>query len=321
MQSYPVTMPSWTKSEPKTLKISVLLFDQFSNHCLANAVEPLRAANMLSGRPLYDLQYLTLSGAVVRSSSGMQITPHGKLGAADGDILFVMPSYGFLAHSGPTTSAALRSATRRFPQMAGFDTGSWLMAEAGLLAGCRATIHWEVLDRFAERFPDIDVQKERFVIDGPRLTCSGAMTAFDLVLRMIADRSGEALRIDVATLFMSPGVGTDLGTFGTSTEKTVSRVLAIMQDNLEDPLPIAILARRVGRSQKDLQGKITAALGATPQTVYRRLRLVLARKLVSETDLPVAEIAVRSGYQNASAMTRAFRVEFGISPRAMRQPA
>ena len=143
------------------------------------------------------------------------------------------------------------------------------------------------------------------------------MAAFDLVMEMIAQTSGEALRLEVATLFMSPGVSAPQNVRLART-MTVSRAVALMQEHLEEPLSIGEIARRVGRSQKDLEARMKADLGASPQTVYRRFRLILARKLVLETELPIGEIALRSGYQNASAMTRAFREEFGTAPRHMR---
>lgn len=296
----------------------VLLFDGFSNHCLANTVEPLRAANTLSGRTLYKWQFLALNAGPVTSSSGLQVSPHDRLGNVSGDLLAVMPSYGFRDHGGWRTQASLRAAAQRFRIVAGMDTGSWLLAEAGLLDGHRATIHWEELTGFSERFPEVETCRERYVIDGDRITCSGAMAAFDLVMHLIGRDHGQALALEVAQLFMTrDSARSHMGGAG-SASAFVNKALALMQEHLETPLPIPEIARRVGRSQKALESRMRADLGAGPAQVYRRLRLNLARKLVSETDLPIGEIALRAGYDDPSAMTRAFRAEFGTSPRAIR---
>lgn len=318
MREYMEIMQSWQKSSPWPRDIGILLFDGFSNHCLANTVEPLRAANMLSGRDLYRWQFLALDGQGVQSSSDLPVAPHDRLNAASGEMLVVMPSYGYRGHGGWRTQAALRAATRRFTTVAAMDTGSWLVAEAGLLDGHRATIHWEELDAFAERFPDLDVVRERFVIDGARITCSGAMAAFDLVLHLIGDTHGAALAMEVAQLFMSPGAARNHagGAFGGA---IVNRALGIMAENIEVPLSIADVARAAGRTQKALEDRFRAELGAPPSTVYRRLRLNHARKLVSETDLSVAEVALRSGYASPAAMTRAFRGEFATTPQKLRR--
>lgn len=311
-------MQSWTKDTAATQQIGVLLFDGFSNHCLANTVEPFRAANMLSGRSHYGWQFLSLRSDPVFSSSGLQVAPHDRLNRAAGDMLVVMPSYGFRDHGGWRTQAALRAAAGRFATVAGMDTGSWLMAEAGLLDRHRATIHWEELTGFSERFPETNAVRERFVIDGNRITCSGAMAAFDLVMHLIGRDHGQALALEVAQLFMSrESARSHSGGVG-PTSGFVNRALAIMQENLETPIPIPEIARKVGRTQKVLETRMRTDLGASPSQVYRRLRLNLARKLVAETDLPVSEIALRTGYEDPGAMTRAFRIEFGNSPRALR---
>ncbi|MDU8927721.1 GlxA family transcriptional regulator [Alisedimentitalea sp. MJ-SS2] len=314
-------MRNWVNQNAAPQQVDVLLFEAFSNHCLANTVEPLRAANGFAAREVYRWRFLSLEGGLVASSSGMPVATHGKLSDASGDILIVMPSYRFAEHATTATGRALRAAAGRYSVIAGFDTGSWLLASARLLDGRQATIHWEVLERFAEAFPDVEALRERHVIDGNRITCSGALAAFELIMELIGERHGQALRLEVATLFMAPeatgGQGAQEGVLARS--RTVARAVAVMQENIEAPLTIARIARAVGRSQKDLEARMRAQLGATPQAVYRRLRLIQARKLVLESDMAVAEIALRCGYQDASAMTRAFREEFGDTPRGLRR--
>lgn len=257
-------MQKWSKSPAALQRFGVLLFDGFSNHCLANTIEPLRAANTLSGQRLYDWQFLSLDPRPVTSSSGLQVAPHAALKDADGDMLLVMPSYGFQAHGGWRTQAGLRAATRRFRTLAGLDTGSWLLAQAGLLNGHRATIHWEELTAFTERFPEVETCRKRYVIDGDRITCSGAMAAFDLVMHLIGQDHGQALALEVAQLFMTRGSGRSHFGGAGSASSPVNRAIALMQENLENPLPIPEIARRVGRSQKMLETRMQADLGAGP---------------------------------------------------------
>ncbi len=312
-------MQVWANTSAAPQKIGVLLFDGFSNHCLANTVEPMRAANTLSGKALYEWVFLSLDGAAVRSSSALPVTPHGRLGEASGDMLVVMPSYGFKDHAGWQTQSALRATAKRFDTVCGMDTGSWLMAEAGLLEGHRATIHWEELTAFAERFPDVTAERKRFVIDRVHVTCSGAMAAFDLVMHLIGRDFGQALAVEVAQLFMTRDSARSHEGGATPAGRIVNRALAVMQDHLEDPLALPEVARRAGATQKTLAARMLAELGATPAVVYRRLRLNLARKLVVDTDLSVAEVALRSGYGDPAAMTRAFRTEFATTPQALRK--
>lgn len=314
-------MQKWTNDLTAVQQVDILLFDEFSAHCLANTVEPMRAANTLAGRQLYRWRFLSLSGARVVSSSGMEVTAHARLAECRGDMLAVMPSYNFLRHDGAETRRALRAAATRYREMAGFDTGPWLMASAGLLQGRQATIHWDEIDRLAEAFPEIEVQRSRYVLDGDRITCTGALAAFDLMLERIGAAHGQALRLEVAALFMSTESGSLAPETMLARTKVVARAVGLMQAHLEVPLPIPEIARRIGRPRKDLETRMRSDLGATPATVYRRLRLIQARKLLLETDISVAEVAMRTGYEDPSALTRAFRNEFGTTPRLLRGTA
>jgi len=295
-------------------QISILLFDRFSNHCLANVLEPLRAANDLSSQQVFEWNIVVLGGQRVRSSSGLRLEADAQLADMRGDILMVMPSYGFLTHANVTSSRALRAAARRFDILAGLDTGSWLLAEAGLLDGYRATIHWDELDRFSERFSDIDVQKEAVIYDRDRITCGGASTAFALAMQMIEKQHGAALRLRVEHLFSGAYAQRPVRRGGIA-----ARAVDLMRAHIEEPLPIAQLAQQLGRSQKHLEQQMLARLGAAPQVIYRRIRLERARQLSLDTNISVEEISVRCGYQDASAMTRAFRSEYGTTPQALRR--
>ncbi|MCU0856224.1 MAG: helix-turn-helix domain-containing protein, partial [Rhodobacteraceae bacterium] len=102
---------------------------------------------------------------------------------------------------------------------------------------------------------------------------------------------------------------------------SVDAAVAAMRRNIETPLPLSAIAARAGLTQRALEAAFQSVLGRTPQAVYRGLRLREARRLVVETSMSVAEVAARCGYADASAMTRAFRAEFGLSPREMRASA
>ena len=312
-------MRNWQKKTDRTKQIGVMLFDRFSNHCLANAVEPLRAVNSLLGWPAYEWCFLSGDGAPVKSSSGLPVSVQAPLGRAQGgDVLMLLPSYGCRRYATTDMSRGLRQAASRFGVMAGLDMGSWLLAAAGLLEGRKATIHWDEIDAFSETFPEVRVQRERVVMDGDRWSCGGAMTAFELVQRMIARDHGEALRIDVAALFMQ-GEGRQGDDLPRNVTQIVAAALMLMRNNQEQPLTVPHIADRLEIAPRRLTAVFKAELGAGPQQVYRRIRLQTARRLVERTGLGIAEIALRCGYENASAMTRAYREEFGKSPQQTRR--
>ncbi|MEM9755183.1 MAG: helix-turn-helix domain-containing protein [Pseudomonadota bacterium] len=296
------------------------MFPAFSNHCLANAVEPLRAANTLSGRQVYAWQFLSVDGAPVTSSSGLPVAPEAALATqVPGDDLFVMPSYDVRSHATPRLLRGLRAARRRYGRLVGLDTGAWLLAQAGLLDGRRATIHWDAQARFAEAFPEVEMRPSRVVDDGDIVTCGGASTAFDLALHIIGQDHGPGLRLDVADLFMASGVKPDRARrWPRPARGKAEDAIAVMRATLEDPMPVAAVAAAVGLTRKRLAATCKRQFGLTPDALYRGLRLREARRLSAETGLSVEEIARRCGYRNASALTRAFRAAFGDTPTALR---
>lgn len=310
-------MHKWSKIHDAMQHVDVVLFDQFSNHCLANLIEPMRAANGFLRRTAYQWRFFTLDGAPVSSSSGLQITPHAPLAHAEGTALMLMPSYGIRDLDRGDVVRAVQRAAARYSVLGGFDTGSWLLARAGLLDGYCATIHWDMLDTFSETFPHVESVRQRYVIDRGRVTCSGAMATFDLANNIIGSAHGPFVAMEVAQLFMSLDIVPAMPVRASG--RMVGRAVALMQDNVETPLTIPQIARHVGCTQKTLELRMKAAMGATPAAVYRRLRLNAVLRLVQNTDLPVSEIAGRCGYENASAMTRAFRTAFGQSPQSVRQ--
>jgi len=307
-------MPIWINQSDGTQEIAVLLFNRFSNYCLANTVEPMRAANDTLGRTAYRWRLLSLDGGPVTSSSGMQLMPDGKLSdVPGGDALFILPSYAYRTYGTPACLDALRAAARRFETLAGLDAGSWLLAEAGLLNGYSATIHFDEFDRFSERFPEVTARRERWIVDRDRMSAGGATTAFELVQHLIASTHGAAVSIEISGLFMQGEEGTRSGP--TPGDRRVQRALTAMRTNLETPLSVAELARAAGCRQRDLEDRFRRSFGATPRTVYRQLRMAEALRLVRDGDLSIAEIALRCGYADPSAFTRAFRTTHGQAPR------
>lgn len=297
----------------------MLLFDGFSNLCLANAVEPLRAANTLARRELYEWTFLSLRAALVRSSSGLPVQATPLSSQQSGSYLMVMPSYGHEALAVPATARALRAASARFTALAGLDTGAYLLAHAGLMDGKRATCHWDILDNAAEAFPEVAFGQDRFVIDGNRASCGGATTTLELMLELIERRHGAALSLEVAALFMYGERAPNLDPNRLiPSHRTVRAAAALMRRHVEVPLSIDALAKQLTLSRRTLELAFQAHAKMSPGQLYRTIRLADARRRLEQTRDSVAEVALRSGYRDATAMTRAFKAEFGITPSAAR---
>lgn len=302
------------------IDLAVLLFPAFSNHCLANVIEPLRAVNTIRGRICYQWRFVSLSEAEIISSSGLPVRVQTTLDQVErGDYLLIMPSYGMLELDTEACRGALRRARRRFTHLVGLDAGAWLMAGAGLLDGRRATIHRDGQILMAEHFPDVQVLTDRVVDDGDVLTCGGALTSFELALDLIERHQGALTRLEVAALFLYRRMDAPNAGAPPAPGDAAEAAMSVMANHIEAPLRVDQIAAKIGLTRKRLEQKCRARYGIGPQELYRLIRLREARWLVETTSLSVAEVAVRSGYADPSAMTRAFRRQFGATPRAVRE--
>lgn len=314
-------MPKWTKTITDSVSIRFLLFDRFSNMCLANCLEPLRAANTMVGRNFYKWRFLSLEGQTVSSSSGLPVLTQGKLVDMEHcDYLFIVTSYDYLLHDTAQCRKVLQDSARKSKTMVGLDTGPWLMASSGLLEGRRATLHWETIDSFSEKFLNIDTVRHRVVRDGNRITCAGAMSAFDLTRSMIEDHLGSSVALDVDSMLLHDDpLTTKTRHVPSGTTSPLKRAILAMQTNVERPLRITKIAKIAACPPKTLERRFKAAFDASPGQVYRHIRLTVARQLVESTSLSIYEISLRCGYESAASMSRAFRLRFGMAPRALAQ--
>lgn len=306
-----------------TLRVAVLVLSDCNTLSFAAGVDPMRAANRMAGQRLFDWQFVTATGAPAQLTSGISVTGQALRHLPGCDLLLVIAGFGLQSHATPALRASLRRIAATGATLAGIDGGPWLLAEAGLLDGHRATTHWEDLETFSTRFPAVIPLSDRFHVDGARMTCGGAMPALDMMLHLIQSRHGAALAARVAGAFIHDSAPdparaqTRGGNPGHS--RLTARVSALMEQTLDAPLPIPDLARRAGSSPRALQAQFRRYLNITPKAHYLALRLAEARRLVSDTDMAVLDIALATGFASAASFARAFQAAHGCSARRLRQ--
>ncbi|MEM0921667.1 MAG: GlxA family transcriptional regulator [Pseudomonadota bacterium] len=304
--------------DPNPLEIEILVLPETTLMLFAAIVEPLRALNRVMGQELYRWQAVSIDGAPVATASGVPVPVNEPFRPEGAGPLFVTASYNVASQFAPGVIRPLAQAGRLRPVIAGIEAGGWVLAQAGMLNGHRATTHWEDLDAFAGRFAEIDVVAQRWVRDRRRLTTAGAAPTLDMMLDLIAARQGRARASDVARLLnYRPSEAPAGGRPGLG-DPAVAKVLALMDAHLDDPLPVAELARAAGLSPRHLQNRFRAALGTAPQAHYLGLRLTAARRLLLETRAPVLDVAAATGFASPAGFARAYRRLHGESPSATR---
>ena len=303
------------------------LLPDFSTLAFSSAIEPLRVANRLAGQEVYRWLIATLDGQPAASSGGTRILPDCALDdCRRPDYVIVVAGMEVQRFKGSQAIAALRRLERVGAKIGALSTGSYLLAWAGLLNDYRCTVHWENLDAFREDFPELEISGELFEVDGPRLTCSGGTASLDMMLSLIGERHGRDLATRVAEQFIHERIREThdrqrmslRGRLGISHPKLL-QVIALMEDNLEEPLPRAELARRAELSNRQLERLFRKYLGRTPTRYYLELRLLRARALLSQTAMSILHVALACGFVSASHFSKCYREFFNKMPREERQ--
>lgn len=307
--------------------VGFLLVPGFALLSYAAAVEPLRAANSLSGRELFRWWHAGPGDEPVRASNGVAVLPDIRMSdsAVTADMLFVCAGGNPAAFEDRAVFGWLRRMARRGVTMGGISGGPYLLARAGLLAGRRCTVHWEHVPAFQEAFPEIDVARSLFEIEGDRITCSGGIAAVDMMTALITREHGAALGAAVADWFLHTQVREgqgpqrmDLSRRSGVRDDRLLCVLASIERNLEAPLSREDLADRAGLSLRQLERLFRDGIGRGLHGYYLDQRLGRARHLLRETNLPILEVGLATGFASGSQFTRAFRRRFGHPPAVER---
>lgn len=311
--------------DPAPLTIAMLVLPHASILEVGSALDPLRSANRHLGAEVFRWRVVTPDGGPVPLTCGIELPSVGPLGMARGaDALMVIAGFRQAEVATRPLIRDLRRMAGGFRMIGGIDAGPWVLARAGLLDGHRATVHWEDLEDLAAAHPEVEVVPDRFVIDRNRVTAGGAAPAADLMLHLIASRHGPALARLVAGSFITetrPGTDPQIAALSANsrTDPRVAAAVARMEARLDAPESVAQTAAAVGLSPRRLEALFGAAYGLTPGAFGLSLRLQAARRMVTDTTHPVAEIALRCGFSSQSTLTRAFTRRFGQPPSVLRR--
>lgn len=296
------------------------------------SLAPLTAfelATLQTARPRYDLHVLSERGGLVRSSSGLTVDTE-NLGDPTFDTL-VMGAITAFETPPPATSALVdfvQKAAKTSRRIASFCNGAFVLAEAGLLHGRRATTHWSQAAAFRTRYPDVRMEEDRIYInDGPIWTSAGMTAGFDLVLAMIdQDLGTEAAKAIARLLVINQrrlGGQKQHSALLDMTPKSdrIQAVLTYIRQNLQSTLSIEDLAATARLSPRQFSRAFLAETGQSPAKAVQRLRLEAARFMMEEGRHSVNEVAEETGFADRERMRRAFIRAFGQPPQSLRRKA
>ena len=307
-------------SDPRRLVF--LLVGEFPLISLSAALEPLKRANSVANRVLYEWILVSEDGGPVASSEGIELgVDDGLIGLSHRDIMVVCGGNRIRHHTTKRILNWLRRESLKGTTVAGLNTGPHALARAGLLNGRSATIRREHWDSFTEEFPDVELSKSAFAVDGKRMTAAGGLACIELLLHLITQEHGESLAGQVAEELHRDALRPDFTEDGPAAgprrgkpHPKLASVIRTMEENVEEPVSALVLARSEGMSLRQLERLFRRHLNSSPKRFYMEIRLQRARNLLTQTEMTVLDIAVACGFGSPSHFSKCYRLRYGMTP-------
>jgi transcriptional regulator GlxA family with amidase domain len=307
-------------------KVRVVALDQVAPFELGVLCEVFGTDRTEDGFPGYDFAVCSIDGGPVTTSSGFRLTPHADLGPLAEADLVAVPAHPIGTPAPRPLIEALRQAADRGARVLSVCSGAFLLGEAGLLDGRRCTTHWRYADLLAERFPAACVQLNAlYVEDGPVFTSAGTAAGIDLCLHLVRSVHGSEVATKLARRMVVPphrdggqAQYVEAPLPRAPDAATLQPLLAWLVTHLEQPIDVETLARRAHMAPRTFARRFRAETGTTPHDWVTGQRVLLARRLLEETDLGVDAVAVRSGFGDAAMLRHHFGRRIGATPHAYR---
>lgn len=325
-------MPKGPPSPPNPVRvIDVLTYPAVLLLDLAGPVQVFAFANDLAinagGAPPYRLRVVAPEGEGAATTAGVTLAaaPLTRLSEAL-DTLLVVGGPGAEAAAGnPALLDWVRRRAARARRVASVCTGAFLLAAAGLLDGHRAVTHWKDCARLAQRYPSVRVEPDPiFVCDGRVWTSAGVTAGIDLALALVEEDLGRPVALAIArqlVVFLKRPGGQAQFSAALALQAAEDRFGALHQwinDHLSGDLSLAVLADQAGMSERSFSRHYAEATGQTPARAVEQLRVEAARRLLSESRVPIKRIAQRCGFGSEETMRRSFMRLLSVTPHDYR---
>jgi len=279
--------------------------------------------------PGYSLAVVGTSAGPIAASSGFRFLPDTTFGSLRGrvDTLMVVGGRGVDALIGDRAVISwLRRMAGRVRRLASVCTGTFLLAEAGLLDGRTATTHWSRAAELARRYPKVRVEEDRiWVRDGRIYTSAGVSAGMDLALALVEEDLGAEVALAVARAMVMylrrPGDQSQYSAPLRLQAAQTPSVRDLMTWAAEHPaadLSVQALAQRVGKSPRHLTRVFRKELGVAPAEAIEQLRLEAARHALQQSDAGLKQVAARCGFGSAEVLRRNFLRALHVTPSAYR---
>ena len=315
--------------------VSIILFDDMlaSSACLP--LEMLHSADniaqrMSPRRERMNIQTVAATKTTIRTQAGLQLAADQLIDKATKPDLLLIPTFWRNPLRGLRRNLALlawlRDIERQGTQLCAVSTGSYLLAEAGLLKDRAATTHWFYFDAFAHRYPNIKLQRQHMITKADQIYCAGSINALaDLMIYFINEHFGERVAKQVESQF-SPEIRRTYretlyieGSDSLHHDETVALAQDYINANSHQPINMAQLAADHQIAPRTMNRRFKAVSGSSPGLYLLQRRLDNARELLSKSNLSIAEIAEAVGFKDSSYFIKQFKRHTAVTPLRYRQ--
>src|ERR1700730_5005824 len=284
-------------------------------------------ANRVAGRPVYEIRVLSENGWPVRSSLGIALHTE-RFSGRTFDTLIVNGTENGTPNTTPGLLNFIRRGLKNSRRVTSICTGAFILAEAGLLDGRRATTHWYYARELQARFPKVKMEEDRiFIIDGPVWTSAGATAGLDLALVMVEkDLGTEAARSVAKKLVMhhrragGQSQHSELLALSPKSDR-IQNAVRYAEKNLGSALSVERLAQAANLSPRQFSRAFQAETGQSPAKAVEKLRFEAARLMIEQSHHPIDVVAQETGFVDRRRMREAFLRIFGQPPQVIRRNA
>jgi transcriptional regulator GlxA family with amidase domain len=308
------------------ISVAFVVFEGFQSMALA-AMPVFEYANFSAGEALYDVRVISEDGRTLRASGGLSVGTEA-FDERVFDTVIVVGGDAILEQAPEGVLDYLRASAQTARRTASICSGAFVMAQAGLLEGRRATTHWAYARQLQERFPSIKVEADRiYVIDGSIWTSAGMTAGIDLALAMVEKDHGAELARSVAqklVMYHRRAGGQSQHSALLELEPKSDRIQTVLgyaREHLAETLSVEQLADVASLSPRQFSRAFRAETGQSPAKAIENLRLEAARQMLERGRLTLDQIAQETGFSDPRRMREAFLRAFGQPPQVIRRNA
>jgi transcriptional regulator GlxA family with amidase domain len=320
-----------TKQSERNLRVAILITEGFSLLSLTSLTDVFSAVHSVSPSSKVNVSLMTVDGKAVRSQSGVKVTPDLALSTElrgggftkEFDFVIICSGLKLSEDESNCTLNLVRNSRRNGISICVIGAAVWSVAMSGCIR--KGTDHWSRIPGIREAMPHLEFENAIFVRDGGIYSCAGELGAMDFALSWVGEHVGSETASQICNhLLVQFSRNANQIQTCTAADRfkgvpgKLLQAIDLMISNIEEPISISGISNSLNISIRQLERMFAQHLSTSPVKFYRRQQLDTSMKLINQTNMPLIEVALASGFSTPSTLCRGFKKEFGFTPTEAR---